>query len=869
MHWFRNFATATNGNPLFLDGIVRILITERAIDSAGASGRPLKIPIGVREVIRGRLGSLSPEANSLLTLAAAIGNEFELNVCRSVADISAGESRRLLDEVSSAGIVTALDHGRYRFSHALIREAVYDELDSNNRVRIHGKIANRLEEIYRENVDPHLAELAHQFREAGVADKAIDYSVRAGRAAASVFAFTDAVMDWRAALNLMEQTGSDPLRRADLLHALSRIAFEVDRAVSLKYGESAIALYESLGRFDRAAHVHIHVGTIFHMRGEPLSNAALATDHLRRAESAIANEPETVHLANLYSVIAGNEEAKLNLREAASAARRSMEISERLGEKIFWPWAAAIYAYSLCMEGQLSKGFALFERAFEVALEAKVGGYPVVGLRAGFLSRWLGDPRGTQLWFERELERLRKDSSPLAFAALSGWIDLARFDEGQLLGIKQKYGSENPGVRFWIGGEWEAIADLSEKQVEQYQRTDQQMPALNECMHGGLTNLLIGEHVRAEALFRYGLDNRDRGSVVLLEMRAAPWLARLYVEMNRLDEAAERVARCRQIMAAGEDWRGLAGNVALAEAVVAAARGNYDIAYRQFESALAIHRRYHLAWWEADTLQYWGRALAAAGDRARAAEKFDAAIENQRARGVGPRFLEWLTADKMRALGRQPTQKDIGSASQSPKVDSKVMGTFRKEGEFWTISYADTTFRLKDAKRLHYIAYLLARPGQRFHVHDLIASVEGGTSNGRTAIHAESEGLSIVRDVGGAGSSLDARARSEYRTRLRDLHGELDEAERMNDLGRSERVRHEIEMVTDELTGSSGRAGRARTASDSAERARGVVGKNIRSALRKIRDDHPALGRYFAASISTGYFCAYQPDPDHPVSWQF
>ena len=105
---------------------------------------------------------------------------------------------------------------------------------------------NRLEEIYREDVGPHLAELAHHFREAGLAEKAIDYSFRAGRAAASVFAFTDAMMHWQAALDLMERHALDTLRRADLLQGLARVAFEVDRAMSLRYGESAIALYESL-----------------------------------------------------------------------------------------------------------------------------------------------------------------------------------------------------------------------------------------------------------------------------------------------------------------------------------------------------------------------------------------------------------------------------------------------------------------------------------------------------------------------------------------------------------------------------------------------------------------------------------------------
>jgi hypothetical protein len=201
------------------------------------------------------------------------------------------------------------------------------------------------------------------------------------------------------------------------------------------------------------------------------------------------------------------------------------------------------------------------------------------------------------------------------------------------------------------------------------------------------------------------------------------------------------------------------------------------------------------------------------------------------------------------------------------KATSAVTGIFRREGEFWTIIYRGATFRLKDAKGLHYIAYLLARPGQRIHIRDLIQAVEGSAANG-SAIHAESENLEIVREIGAALPTLDARARAEYRTRLRDLQAELDEAERMNDLGRCEHIRTELEMVTSELTASSGLGGRARTESGSAERARGLVGKNVRSALQKIRQENPALGRYFVAAITTGNFCAYQPEPDQPISWQ-
>jgi non-specific serine/threonine protein kinase len=196
-----------------------------------------------------------------------------------------------------------------------------------------------------------------------------------------------------------------------------------------------------------------------------------------------------------------------------------------------------------------------------------------------------------------------------------------------------------------------------------------------------------------------------------------------------------------------------------------------------------------------------------------------------------------------------------------------MTAALRREGEFWTITFGDGPFRLKDAKGLHYVAYLLARPGERIHVLDLIEAVDGSAANGRTANHAESEDLSIVRDIGSAGPLIDAKARSEYRARLRDLHCDLDEAEQMNDLGRAESLRIEIELVGQQLTGSSGPGGRARIASSSAERARGVVSKNIRSILEKIRHEHPALGRQLATAISTGYFCAYQPDPDRPISW--
>jgi hypothetical protein len=123
----------------------------------------------------------------------------------------------------------------------------------------------------------------------------------------------------------------------------------------------------------------------------------------------------------------------------------------------------------------------------------------------------------------------------------------------------------------------------------------------------------------------------------------------MVADIGDAGEALLHLQRCRQIIDGGENWRGLAGSVERAEAVVAAVQGEHAAAETHFEKAIAIFERYCLPWEEADTLQYWGRALVAAGERARAGQKFDAAIEIYRSRGAGMRFGEYVMADKIRA----------------------------------------------------------------------------------------------------------------------------------------------------------------------------------------------------------------------------
>jgi tetratricopeptide (TPR) repeat protein len=836
---------ATNGNPLFLDGIVRILIAENEIDSAAVADSRFSLPVGVREAIRRQLAALSPEAISLLRVAATIGKEFSFELCQSAAEASVDDARRALEEASRAGIVTVVDRNQYRFVHALIRDALDEGPSSEAWVGTHRSIAEHMEKIYREQVDLHLSDLAHHFREAGIATKAIEYSIRAGQAAVPVGANADAVMHWESALELMEAQGLDARPRAVLLEWLGDLSHAIDQAKSVRYREAAIALYESVGLLRQAAWVRVTLGRSLSTVNQPIANGARAIEHLRRAESVLARDPDTAELAWLYEGIASYEHQSLDYSRSAMAARRAMEIADRIGDKAAWSAAAGFYGFALANSGRLKEAFKLFDRSFEAAECAnKPGSGGVAANFAGFCSCWLGDPRVGRAWYERELTRPRNARFLGTQRDLLPTLTHTYFEEGQIGELGRRSGGKHWGVRFWADGQWEASVARIEKAAEASERAgDKGMRSYRTVYLGMITNIL-GDYSRAEAHLQYGLDDSDRGHLVLHEMRVRPLLALTYVAMNRLDAAAEQVA------------------------IVAAARGDFDFASPQFETALAIHRKYHLAHEEAETLRFWGRALAAAGDRAGAAEKFDAAVELHRARGVGPRFLDYVRADKQRALGSSPTRVDLGAERQTRTAKSPPTGTFQKEGEFWTIAYQGITFRLKDMKGLSYMAVLLAHPGQRFHVNELVRIVEGAGTPEHSTGGLAGDDLSVTRDLGGDTPALDSRARADYRGRLKELEAELDEAERFNDIGRAERAREELEFLNTELASAAGFFGRAHQSSAHAERARVMVGRNIRAALDKIRRGNPALGRHFANSISTGYFCSYQPEPANAVSWQ-
>ena len=150
---------------------------------------------------------------------------------------------------------------------------------------------------------------------------------------------------------------------------------------------------------------------------------------------------------------------------------------------------------------------------------------------------------------------------------------------------------------------------------------------------------------------------------------------------------------------------------------------------------------------------------------------------------------------------------------------------------------------------------------------DLAAAGHEARAGGPRTSPARDDDLHPAR-LSDTGPVLDEQAKTAYRARLRELEEELAEATSWADPVRAARARQEMQFLADELAAAVGLGGRDRRAGSAAERARVNITRAIRAALARIRAHSPALADHLDATIHTGTFCSYAPDPRAPITWR-
>ncbi len=860
----------TEGNPLFVGEVVRLLADEGRLETvASEPSWHLRIPQSARAVIERRLERLSDECKDVLTLASVVGREFGLEALRRLSDLGSDELLVVLDEAIEARVVSEMPGalGRLRFSHALIRDVLYDALSTARRIRLHRRLGEVLEELYASEPEPHLAELAHHFFQAapgGDIERAIDYARRAGDRAAALYGYEDAVRLYRMSLDALDfREPADDLARCNLLLGLGE--------AQARAGEDAAAKTTFLAAAEIGRRARLP---------EQLARAALGYGH-RYLWIRASGDPHVVPLL---------EDALAALPESGSPTR--VRLMGRL-------------ACARRSDPDREPGAALSEQAVAMARRLGDAATLAYALDAHYGAHWWYDNPWQRLDLAAELAEVARESQDgerivqAHLAQLAALLELGRIPEAE-----------------------GALADLAQVANKIRQPAQQWMAVAIRAMLA----LLRGEFAQAEELIREALQlggpaladadaafraqnawlRKEQGRFDELEaaMRRTAeelwwypmfrcFLAELYADLDRTADARrvfdELVASdfeallprdnewlvCATVVAdvcaylgdvdcarklydellpfADLNVVGVAesarGSAARSLGVLAALLGCHDEAERHFRAALAANERMGARPWVARTRHEYAQMLLARdapGDAERARELLGAALET--ARGLG---MVTLAARIEVAGGRVP-----------PSPATRAQALFRREGEYWSVVYEEDAFRLRDSKGLHYLARLLAAPGKEMHALELA---------GAHAVDARKVPVDDGLDVAGfgdAGEILDARAKAEYRQRLEELRDELEEAESWNDPERATRARDELEFIARELSAAVGLGGRDRRAASAAERARVNVTRAIKSTLVRIREHSPALGAHLERTVRTGTFCTYSPDPRLLTRWE-
>ncbi|UCB43892.1 MAG: protein kinase [Dehalococcoidales bacterium] len=254
----------TEGNPLFVQEVVRYIVEEGLISREGGQWRatrdtPLEmsIPEGLRDVVGKRLSGLSQECNRILSIASVIGRDFRLAVLQKVAGVSDDELFAALEEAKGTAVVEERSMVgaavTYRFTHAFFRQTLYEEIIAPRRIRLHQQVGQALEGVYEKRLEEHAAELAEHFSYSPDAEglaKAVSYGKMAAERASSVYAYGEAVRLLEQALKVQEVLDSeDKAKQCELLLTLSYTliyAAESRRALDAELRET-FSLAEAIG----------------------------------------------------------------------------------------------------------------------------------------------------------------------------------------------------------------------------------------------------------------------------------------------------------------------------------------------------------------------------------------------------------------------------------------------------------------------------------------------------------------------------------------------------------------------------------------------------------------------------------------------
>ncbi|MEV4114124.1 BTAD domain-containing putative transcriptional regulator [Nonomuraea sp. NPDC049695] len=588
----------SGGNPFYLTELLRLPERERHL-----------VPPGARDVIERRLTRLPEPTQELLRAAAVAGREVELDLLTALADRPVEEVMSQLEPALAAGLLTETFNGAadYRFSHALVRQALDAGLTRLGRARLHLRAAEHLETV--PGADP--AILAGHFAAAarlGGAPKAATYATRAAGQAARRHGYQEAVQLWELALDHLPP-GDSPGR----CHVLTELG-QARRTMGDAQGayrdlSEAVAQAQRLGDRDALVAAVSVFGGLSVWNWRPYG--IVDEDMVVILEDLLAGDLDDRSRAALLGTLGIELYYGPRRAEGERLALDAIDLARRSGESMLLARALNNYLITSFVPGRNRERLAAAEEMLAVPglpREAKVVGRVLrmsCLLRAGDLDEWRRDlARCEQLLHEvdrPELEAMVRVSQSADHVLHGRWAEvealLERFPTiafgASLWGLDVRRLSGLYACRRGQG----RVAELVDELVAAGDRP--RMTLVRPLAI--LASLDVGRTDQARELVeRWGVDLQEDWSADFFFPVWGLVAAQLGTpDPGDMYERLLPIAGQPVIMGMGSAALGSVQDV-LAELALRLGRG--DKALEHNEAAIATHRRLGLAYWESRSL---------------------------------------------------------------------------------------------------------------------------------------------------------------------------------------------------------------------------------------------------------------------------
>ena len=432
----------SEGNPFYLGELLRSFETDNVLKE-GSDGwklvdlAPVQVPPLIRQVIDVRLSNLDQDTRSALEIAAVIGHRFGFELWSSVSKINDELLLDVLEESLEAHVLVEQPQAEeYQFSHALVRETLYEGLVRPRRRIWHQKVADAL--ITTPNPDPD--EVADHLQRCND-PRTEEWLTRAGERAQERFAWFDAAARFEDLLELLEARGADADQRGWLLYRTAQF-----RGVADPAGQAALFVEVKRLADESGDHLLAACSSLRHsiVKANSTGHFQLAVDGIESAiniwEALTATE-----FRQSYPSLVANEVFRRLPPDAPDAVRRVNILRTQLPH-----WYNHV--------GRFDEAVEVGEQYLRAASETNI---PELLESIGFLNAGLGWAHamiGNPAAAQREMNLHRVQQREAGF-----FPEVAVFAVGELSTVHMAYRTDQLEEREALNREFDEAWELSKK----------------------------------------------------------------------------------------------------------------------------------------------------------------------------------------------------------------------------------------------------------------------------------------------------------------------------------------------------------------------------------------------------------------------